>query len=360
MKIEEQGPGNRECEPIRFPRSQKRDLGPPVCVPGTEPQRSALFRSGISDGAADRCDYGEESRDQRCDAERVLERGGQERFKVEGAGEVGEPGKALLRLPDEEGHGGDEAEGCGEGLRSNEGALQAFDGRVAATKLSSPPEDAGGFEARCGLGADAGRILAEGPGQQNELCAGLAFGGMRTQVGGGSGGPAAPLKQALDFGMAGAGAEWHRHFHSGPRFRRTLMLDIRVRKQAGHLAAGAEEQKADTGGGEAGDGRDLRVRVALGIRQPKQLAGAGAKLREGWTEGECAIGLSGSVRRDADRLRNLVDRSVTGTAPVVAEQVCADAKEVTARGDVAVGWRVSGEEADEAFLDEVVGQGRVA
>ncbi len=42
----------------------------------------------------------------------------------------------------------------------------------------------------------------------------------------------------------------------------------RVREQAGHLAAGSEEQETDAGGGEAGDRSDFRVGIALGIRKP--------------------------------------------------------------------------------------------
>src|ERR1019366_1225036 len=64
-----------------------------------------------------------------------------------------------------------------------------------------------------------------------------------------------------------------------------------------HLAAGAEEEQADAGGGESGDLGDLAVRVVFGVGEPGEVAVAGTELGEGGREGEPRVGLRGRVAR---------------------------------------------------------------
>lgn len=59
-------------------------------------------------------------------------------------------------------------------------------------------------------------------------------------------------------------------------------------------------------------------------------------------------------------LGEVVDRGGAGTSPVVAQEIGCDAEEIAPRLDFAVTGRVSAEEADVAFLHEVVGEGGVA
>jgi hypothetical protein len=134
-------------------------------------------------------------------------------------------------------------------------------------------------------------------------------------------------------------------------------------KEAGDLAAGAEEEEADAGAGQAGDLSDLAVGVALSVGEPEELAVAGAHLGESRAEDGLRVGLGRAGGGGEEVFREFLNGGGAGTAPVVAEQVGGDTEEVTAGGDFALGQkrlRARGaKEADEALLHEVVGEGGV-
>ncbi len=56
--------------------------------------------------------------------------------------EPGEPGKAMIRLPDDDSNGEHKVHSQRKNLRANDRAPDALDGSIAATQLRTPPEQA--------------------------------------------------------------------------------------------------------------------------------------------------------------------------------------------------------------------------
>ena len=104
--------------------------------------------------------------------------------------------------------------------------------------------------------------------------------------------------------------------------------------------------------------------VALGVRKPQKLAVAGAHLGERGTEERLRVRLGGTDCCGEEFFGDVFNGGGLGTAPVIAEQIGCDAKEIAARGDFAFRCQRGGEGraevADEAFLHQVVGECRIA
>src|SRR5215472_13189633 len=136
-----------------------------------------------------------------------------------------------------------------------------------------------------------------------------------------------------------------------------------VGQKASGFAARPEEQQPDAGGGEPCDRSDLMVRIALCVCKPEKLALAWPKLQKRRAENGSRVGLARAIGRLERFLRHVFDSGVTRPAPVVAEQVGRDAKQVPSGRYFAVdlrGARSGREKADAALLQQVVGKRRVA
>lgn len=95
--------------------------------------------------------------------------------------------------------------------------------------------------------------------------------------------------------------------------------------------------------------------VTLGVSEPKQLAIAWTQLRKRWSQKEFRFAGSGGTYREVF-FGGVFNGGRVRTAPVIAQQVTGDAEEITSRGNLTVESDVSAEEADIAFLGEVVGE----
>jgi len=144
---------------------------------------SNFVRGDVGSEAAEASDDREQDPGYQGRAGGVLQAGGQKGFKVEGAGNVEEPGKppqARFCLGGEEGGGGYEGDGDGENLSAEQGPAKALEGSIAAAKLGAPPEDSRGFEA--GLGGGGGAFPAERLSEQDALGAGFARGDVVAEI----------------------------------------------------------------------------------------------------------------------------------------------------------------------------------